>query len=273
MKRSNKQSQEARSEPRRRRGGRTLLVLFFASGIAGLGLLSGGEHPEADAVARRDPMRGYYGSEMPRYPNVQEAPAGPDTRIGGAQMRMSHFVTSDDPAKVAAFYERHWRNRGMWIKDDVTHKGGFVTAVEPSGGRAYQILMTADSEGRTRVYPSSTNTPMKALESRDDVVPVELYEGSKVLLNFTTKAGLHTARTVLSVNYGTVEENLSHYRAVLVGAGYGEDLSNAKAREDVRVEGAPQMLVYHNKDGAELTVTISALDGERTRVHMIQIGH
>ena len=88
------------AERRRQRPGRTLLVLFFATGIAGLGLLSGGEQREADAVRQRDPMAGYFDGAMPRYPDVKEAPAGPDTRIGGASTRMSHFVTGDDPAKI-----------------------------------------------------------------------------------------------------------------------------------------------------------------------------
>jgi hypothetical protein len=258
--------------PRRQRPGRTLLVLFFASGIAGLGLLSGGEHPTADAVAGRDPMTGYYSSAMPRYPHAKEAPAGPDTRIGGARTRMSHFVTQDDPGKVAAFYERQWRARGMWIKQDITHKGGYVSAVDPSGGRVYQILLSAEGSGQTKVYPSSTDAPLKALENRDDVVPVQLFEGSEVLMNLQTRAGPHTARTVLSVNYGTLDENLNHYRAVLAARGYSEDLSNSKLGDQADTEGAPHMLVYRNGHGAELTVTLSRLDGDRTRVHMMQIG-
>lgn len=255
----------------RRRPGRTLLVLFFAAGIAGLGLLTGGEHPEADALQRRDPMDGYYTSAMPRYPEVQELPAGADTRVGTATTRMSHFSTKDDPAKVADFYEQFWGARGMWVREDVTHKGGYVSAVDPSGGYVYQVVMTAESDGITQVYPSSTASPLGALETRDDPVPLQLFEGSEVLMNMTTKAGPHDARTVLTINHGTVDENMAYYRSALAAAGYTEDKNSASLAKKFPRRSSG-MLVYQDAQGTELTVSVTPLDKERTRVHLMQIG-
>lgn len=251
--------------------GRVLLVLFFATAIAALGLLTGGEHPEAGAGRRHDPMRDYYPSAMPSYPEARELPIGSDTRAGGSTTRMSQFKTKDTPGQVADFYKQFWTRRGMWVREDVTHKGGYVSAVDPSGGHVYQILIKVEAGGRTEVFPSVTDAPLKALDSKNGPVPVELYEGSEVLMNLSTEAGLHEARTILSVNQGSVAQNLAHYRAALAAAGYREDATSLRAAKQLK-ERAPQMLVYEKASGGEITVSITALDARRTRVHLMQIG-
>mgnify|MGYP006971709988 CR=1 FL=1 len=258
------------SSQSRRRGGppaaRTLLVLFFCAGIAFLGLMGGGDYPAAVARRVADPMIGYYGSDMPRYPGVRELPAGPSSSVGGSSVRMSIFNTEDEPAKVARFYEDAWRTRRLYVTSDVTHKGGVVSAVDSSGGKVYQVLFSANEKG-TQVFPSVTSSPLEALGSNEGEPAVPLFPGSKAVLNLGTDDAGHTARVTMSVNDGTLEENMTHYRRELTAAGFEREVG----KQPEQLQQGHRILVFR-KEGHEVTVNLTALSDKKTKVHMAEVG-
>jgi hypothetical protein len=253
----------------RRRSGppaaRVLLVLFLCAGIAMLGLLAGGEHRLASARLERSPMVGYYPEGMPHYPRVNEIPAGKNSRVGGARVRMSYFDTEDEPAKVASFYARHWRARRFFVRDDVTHRGGVVSAVDDQTDRVYQVLLMV-KQGRTLVFPSVTTTPARAMESLDDKPPIPLFPESRAVINLGSKEGPTSARVILSVNDGGLEANLAHYRRVLREAGY-----RSESRKDKPLGEQHRILLYRKAD-SEITINLASLGGKRVRVHIMVVG-
>lgn len=252
--------------PRASVAARTLLVLFLCSGIAALGLLAGGEHRSATARLGRDPMAGYYGPDMPRYPGAEELPAGPSTRVGGSSVRMSYFSSEDEPAKVARFYSNFWQERRLFLRHDVTHLGGVVSAVDPRG-TIYQALITVQGN-RTIVFPSVTTSPLRAMEAGKEPPPVPLYPESKAVMALTTAEGVAQARIHLSVNDGDLEANVAHYSRELRAAGYAPQASQ---QQPAAQSPEQRILVYH-KDGREVTVSLSALGKQRTRVHLTDVG-
>jgi hypothetical protein len=184
--------------PRRGRPGRVLTVLFICAGIAYLGLLSGGEHKQA--VAKRDPLAGFYPPDMPRYPQVREVPAG-ETSVGRSPLKMSYFSTDHEPSRIGDYYAAFWRKRGFWVRSDVSHVGGMVAAVDNKRGYIYQVMLRKQGK-HTLVFPSVNTAPMDFLR-KGEAPPVRLFKDSKVLTNTVSKAGANRAQVVLSTNPGT----------------------------------------------------------------------
>jgi len=245
---------------------RTLTVLFFCAGIAFLGLLGGGDYPEAVARRTLDPMVGYYGQDMPRYPGVRELPAGPNNAVGGAAVRMSFFTTEDEPDKVARFFEDAWRTRRLYVTSDVTHMGGVVSAVDASGGKVYQALLSRRGE-ETMVFPSVTSSPLAASTDSPDPPVAALFPGSTSLLTLGSAEAGHKSRVSMSVNDGTMDENLAHYRSALAAAGYLREVG----KQPKNLHPGHRILVYR-KEGSEVTVNLTALSEKRTKVHMAEVG-
>ena len=259
-----------KSRSRRRRAApaavRTLTVLFFCAGIAFLGLLGGGDYPEAVARRTMDPMVGYYGDDMPRYPGVRELPAGPNNTVGGAAVRMSFFNSEDEPDKVARYYEDAWRTRQLYVTSDVTHKGGVVSALDASGGKVYQALLSVRGK-ETMVFPSVTSSPLAAMADTTGELEVELFPGSTSVLNLGSEEAGHRSRVSMSVNDGTLDENEAHYRKVLSAAGFLREVN----KQPEKMHQGHRILVYR-KEGSEVTVNLTALSEKRTKVHMAQVG-
>ena len=260
----------------RPRHARALLVLFLCAGIAVLGLLAGGEHRKARARWEKNPMVGYYPEGMPHYPRVRELPAGKSTSVGRARVRMSYFTTEDGPDRVADFYARFWRARRFFVRDDVTHVGGVVSAVDAHKGRVYQALITVRgghssktgaSAPTTVVFPSVTTSPTRAMESLDREPPVPLYPESRAVIHLGASEGKTGARVVLSVNDGGLEANLDHYRRVLRGAGY-----RPENRKNEKPLGEQHHILVYRKEGSEVTVNLTAMGEDRVRVHMMVVG-
>jgi hypothetical protein len=245
---------------------RTLVVLFLCAGIAVLGLLGGGEHKSATARGGRDPMAGYYGADMPRYPGAEELPAGRESQVGNAVMRMSYFDTEDDPAKVARFYANYWRERRLFVRHDVTHKGGVVSAVGGGGATIHQALLVVQG-GRTLVFPSVTRSPLRAMEGDKEPPPVPLYPESKRVITMGSNEGGARARVFLSLNDGDLEANVVHYGRELRSAGFAPETT--KQSEGA---GSTQRILVFRRDGHEVTVSLTALDARRTRVHLMEVG-
>jgi hypothetical protein len=272
MSRADSNRRTRRARPRRSPAGaigRTLAVLFICAGIASLGLLAGGDHPEAVARRWQDPMAGYYPGGMPRYPGVKELPASPATRVGGAKVRMSYFDTEDEPAKVARFYRRYWRERQYFVRDDVTHVGGAVSAVDVENSQIYQALISAQGD-RAMVFPSVTRFPMRALNTKKIEPVVPLFPDSRAVLSLETEGDQGaTATVVMSVNDGGLTDNLAHYRRELQAAGFTVESKST----DRQKKAAPQQRVLlYRKGTQEVTVSLSLLGGERVRVHIMMVG-
>jgi hypothetical protein len=258
-----------RGERASKKHGRTAVVLFVCAGIAFLGLLAGGEHKEATAW-RQNPMAGFWsGKQMPRYPGAREAPAGPASNVGGSEVKMSFLTTEDDPDKVARFYRRYWRARRLFVRDDVTHMGGVVSAVDVEGGQIYQALITVH-KGRTMVFPSVTRSPLQAMESggAEQPAPVPLFPESRAVINLGSKEADSAAKVSLSVNDGGLEPNAQHYSRELRARGYKEEI---KQRPKLP-EG--QRVLLFRKGSREVTVNLTALDKKhkRVRVHIMAVG-
>lgn len=247
---------------------KTLSVLFLCAGIAGLGLLTGGDHPVARAVG--DPLRGYFPGQMPRYPGVRELPAGRSTRVGPNRTRMSYFVTDDEPAKVGDFYAAYWRRRRLWVREDVTHRGGAVAAVDVEHDRIYQLLLVRRGDS-TLAFPSVNSDAVRlGTPSRAKRPPVPLFEGSRTLLDVETSAAGNRARLWVAVGDGTVAEHLAHYRSALVAAGYARQAISRGKAGPPRGEGE-RMRIYRHRDGSELTLSVAALGKRRTRVQIVEM--
>jgi hypothetical protein len=261
----------SRRPPRGSRSSHTRVfgVLFICAGIAFLGLLAGGEHKEATAW-RQNPMVGFWqGKQMPRYPGAHEAPAGPSSSVGGAGVKMAFFTTEDDPDKVARFYRRYWRARRFFVRDDVTHVGGVVSAVDVEGGQIYQALITVQ-KGQTMVFPSVTHSPLRAMESGggEQKPPVPLFPESRAVINLGSKERDAAAKVSLSINDGGLELNEQHYRRELKSRGFAEE---SKQRPE---PSKGQRVLLFRKGSREVTVNISALDKKhkRVRVHIMAVG-
>ncbi len=244
--------------------GRTLLVLFFCAGIAFWGLLAGGEHRPAVGQRYKDPMIGYYPTDMPRYPGAREVPAGPAGSVGRAKVRMSVFSTKDDPAKVARFYAGFWQQRRLFVREDVTHLGGVVSAVDAGGGRIFQAMLVRRGE-RTMVFPSVTSTPLAAAETTA-TPPVPLFPDSKAVINLGSAEGGTRARVTLSVNSGTLRDNVVHYRRELRTAGYSQQI-----QQKPKSLGPKHHVLLFYKEGSEVTVNITELSEKRVRVHIMEV--
>jgi hypothetical protein len=246
--------------------GRTLLVLFFCAGIAFLGLLSGGDYP--DARARRgfgDPMAGYFPEEMPRYPGSRAAPAGAEELVGGNRVRMAHFTTGDEPAKVARFYDNYWSQRRLFVTKDVTHVGGVVSAVAADGGRVFQVLMVRRGD-KTAVFPSVSEAPLTGVGQQGHQPVVPLLPGSRAVITLGSREGNTRAWTTLSLNDGSMQENLTHYRHELLAAGYRPEIS----RKPPELADNQEILLFRSDDG-EVTVNLTALGERRVRVHLMEV--
>ncbi len=244
--------------------GRVLIVLFICAGIAFLGLLTGGEHRQAKAVAGGDPMNGYYGEDMPRYPQVQELPAGPASRIGGTKVKMSLFSTKDEPLKIARYYADFWRTRHFFVRQDVTHVGGVVSAIDAKHMRIFQIMLTRSGE-LTRVFPSVTVKPMLALNNDGKDPPLPLFPESRTVITMDNTEGLAAAQIHLSLNEGTMKANIAHYRGALQSAGFSPEIKKQPA-EDPR-----QHVLLYRKGARELTIYLTQMTERKVRVHMMEV--
>jgi hypothetical protein len=244
-------------------GLRVLLVLFFCAGIAFLGLLAGGEHRLAGARGGGDPMAGFFSLAMPRYPAAEEIPAGP-SRVGGSRVKMAYFVTEDEPAKVAAYYAGAWRQKLFFVRHDVTHRGGFVSAIDAESQLVYQVMLQVEGN-KTLVFPSETALPGRAAQT-DEPPPLPLPLGSHVLLTSGSRETVGDARVNLSVNEEGLEKNLAHFEREARGAGWGLE---GKPGSGAMAPGH-HMLVFRKGD-RELTVDLGVIAGKRVRVHLMEV--
>lgn len=223
--------------------------------------------PDAGARSRQDPMLGFYGGNMPRYPGAHEVPAGRSTSVGASRVRMSFLSTADDPAKVARHYLRFWQQRRLFVRQDVTHLGGVVSAVDPQQGQVLQVLISVQ-KGRTLVFPSVTENPMGATETGHVSPPLPLPPESTPVITLGSTEGKIGARIFVSTNKaGGLQANIDHFRRVLSERGYKPDMRGKQP-----VQKAGQHTLLYRKGSKEITVDLRALDKKRVRVQLVEVG-
>ena len=180
---------------------------------------------------------------------------------------MSFFATEDDPAKVARFYTNAWRARRLFVRSDVTHMGGVVSAVDGAGGKVYQVMLTKRGED-TLAFPSVTAAPFEAAGEAAEPSVVPLFPGSRGVLDLASKDdGPAGARVSMSVNDGTVDENVTHYTQALAAAGYEREVT----KQPDNIAPGHRILLYRGP-GREVTVNLHAITDKSTRVHIAEVG-
>jgi len=229
----------------------TCLLVCVASGAA--------------ARPTADPLAGYYGRGMPRYPGVTEVPAGAASRVGGTDVRMSFFSTEDEPARVARFYANAWRQRHCFVREDVTHQGGVVSAVAAESSTVSQGLILVEG-GRTLVFPSASRAPLRAMQTGQEPPPVPLFPGSRSVITLGSRESQMRARAHLSLNDGGLAANVLHYTRELRAAGYA-----LETKKDQPLSPDHRILLFR-KEGREVTVNLTALGPKQVRVHLMEIG-
>jgi hypothetical protein len=244
-----------------RRRGRIFAVLFIASGIAFLGLLTGGEHLPVRAA--EDPMLHYWPVPMPTYPGVTQWPVAADQRVGSSALKMAYFTTTDPPAKIADFYAGQWRNAGYYVKEDITFKGGTVSGYDAVAGMMRQVVMM-HKDGRTMAFPAVATDPAKLLDRSAVPQDVPIYPGASGLLVTAARDPMARSQVVTYLDDGPLEANLGFYKGELQRRGWIDETKPLPAK--FQADDA-HILVY-TRDGAEMTINLLKLDETRTRVHV-----
>jgi hypothetical protein len=266
--------EERKSSTRPRRLTRLLLGLIYFAGMGSLVLLADGERRLASARGGGDPMAGYFSAGMPRYPGAEEIPAGGASRVGQARLKMAFFATEDDPDKVARHYAAAWRARRFFVREDVTHRGGFVSAIDAASGLVYQVLLQispgSDGRSRTLVFPSETALPGRAADVQTPP-PLPLLVNSRVLLTLQSREGGHRSLMHLSVNEGGLEENLAHLQREAQAAGWQRE-KGATASGAAAAFGPGHHMLIFRKPERELTIDLSVAAGKQVRVHQLEMG-
>ncbi len=245
-------------------------VIFVCSGIAFLGLLAGGEYTSARARMDQDPMKGYYEVDMPSYPGARETPLSKSMSAGEAPMKMSYFVTQDDPLKVAGFYADRWKVAEYHVTEDVSLTGGNVSAVDLKSGVIRQIIITQQSEGRYLVFPSVTKQPLGMQTSTanklgpSDKPPV--FPGSEGVSSFGSDDPETNTNVTRFINFGGIKANVDFYKNEMAARGW----SLQKMVDELPGLGKKHQMLVFNREGQEVTVNISALSEEskQVRVHI-----
>lgn len=243
---------------------RAIACLVLGAAIATLGMLSGGETPvaEADPDDGQTPP-GYFADSLPRYPGVAEYPMGTRMRVGGEDIKMAYFVTSDTPIRVGEFYARFWEARGLRVSQDVTPHGGTVGAVDPSAGAMSVSLVRRG--GQTYAFPSLLQRPVRVLDAGDltDGGELVVYPGSDGATRFTADDDGRGSEVLSYGNWAGVRDNVDFYRREMARKGWRE--SGSTAPEETR--GAETL--RFSRRGERVDVAIAPVDRQEGRVRIL----
>ncbi|HEY3356967.1 MAG TPA: hypothetical protein VGQ83_27200 [Polyangia bacterium] len=244
-----------------RRRGRIFAVLFIASGTAFLGLLTGGEHLPVRAAG--DPMAGYWPAPMPTYPGSAPRPIVGDQTVGGSAMKLAYFTTPDIPARVGDFYAEEWRKAGLYVTEDITPKGGSVSAYDAVEGVMRQIVILARA-GQTMVFPALVTEPVRVMEPATVPPEIPVYPGATGVLVTTARDPIARSQVVAYMDEGPIEANLTFYKGEMQRLGWANE-TKAETHKDV---GDDARILVYTRDGAECTVNFLKIDDTHTRVHV-----
>jgi hypothetical protein len=246
------------------------VIVFVASGIAFLGLLSGGRHDRAGARRSSvDPLQGHYDAPMVRYPGVREYPLAGDLKVGGSGMKMSYFQTEDDPIKIASFFVSHWKTLGYHVNEDITLEGGVVGAYDPATGQLRQVLIRSQG-GKSMVFPSLMAQPLRPAQggaAAGEAEDVPVYPGSEGVLHFGARDPGHRSHVIMFTNHAGLANNVGFYRSRLPEVGWKEVAQKAGG---LLPEQVAQSLTFQ-KGNRELTINLTVVDtSNRVRVHVAE---
>jgi hypothetical protein len=244
-----------------RRRGRIFAVLFIAAGTAFLGLLTGGEHLPVHAAG--DPMVHYWPAPMPEYPGATARPIVGDQTVGGSTFKMAYFSTKDSPAHVGDFFGGEWRRAGLHVTEDITPKGGSITAYDPTDGLMRQVLIVA-RQGQSLVFPAVVTEPVKVMAPTALPPEVPIYPEATGVVVTAARDPLARSQVVTYLDSGSMDANLTFHQAEMTRRGWTDE---TKARTHKDVGDDVQILVY-TRDGSECTINFLKLDETRTRVHL-----
>ncbi len=243
---------------------RAIACLVLGAAIATLGMLSGGETPvaEADPDDGQTPP-GYFADSLPRYPGVAEYPMGTRLRVGGEDIKMAYFVTSDTPIRVGEFYARFWEARGLRVTQDVTPHGGTVGTVDPAAGAMSVSLVRRG--GQTYAFPSLLQRPVRVLDAGDltDGGELVVYPGSDGATRFTADDDGRGSEVLSYGNWAGVRDNVDFYRREMGRKGWRE--SGSTAPEETR--GAETL--RFSRRGERVDVAVAPVDRQEGRVRIL----
>ena len=248
-------------------------VIFVCSGIAFLGLLAGGEHTKAQAKRDHDIMKGYYGVPMPRYPGAKEYPLSQEMAVGQSPMKMSYFVTRDDPLKVARYYADRWRVANYHVTNEVTLVGGNVSAMDIKTGVIRQVIITKQSEDRYMVFPSVTRQPHAVKTSVAGKLGLgekpPVFPGSEGVMSFGSDDPKTNTKVTRFVNFGGMKANVDFYKNEMASRGW----TLRKLVDELPVVGKKHQLLIFQKGLQEVTVNFTSVseESDQVRVHITHV--
>lgn len=245
-------------------------VIFICSGTAFLGLLAGGRHAPVRADLDQDPMKGYYDVDMPSYPGAAELPMSRDMNVGDASMKMSYFVTRDDPLKIAGYYADRWKTAEYHVTEDVTLTGGSVSAFDVKTGVIRQVIITEQSEGRYLVFPSVTSQPFGMTPSTDEksgfAGKSPVFPGSEGVSSFGSDDPDKKTNVTRFINFGGMQANVDFYKVEMAARGW----ELRKFADEIPGIGKKHQVLLFNKGSQEVTInfTVVSEESKQVRVHI-----
>ncbi len=245
-------------------------VIFICSGTAFLGLLAGGRHAVVGAHQDQDPMKGFFDVDMPSYPGAMELPLSRDMTVGDSPMKMSYFITRDDPLKIARFYSDRWKTAEYHVTQDVTLAGGNVSAFDVKSGVIRQVIITEQSENRYLVFPSVTRQPLGITTSTNEKSGFgsgpPVFPGSEGVSSFGSDDPDKATNVTRFINYGGIQANVDFYKVEMATRGW----ELRKLADEIPGIGRKHQVLLFNRGSQEVTINFTALSEEskQVRVHI-----
>jgi hypothetical protein len=238
---------------------RTIFAGFAALGTLLVGAWMGGAVQPAKAAAGRPP-RATDPLSYGRGQQSGEIPVGDALEVNGQAMQLSLFYTPDPPSKVADFYAREFRSRGVMpivaAEHDITHVSGF----DPVDGLQRFVNALAQPDGHTLVMVGVANPrrpPRLTMSAGEGSLPVPVEH--RGYLGYRSDDDGRHAQVGQYVSPLSGSDLLAFYRRELPARGFTE-------REQ---DGSPGFVVFA-KGGSVLSVAVQALDEKRGSAVFVQ---
>ncbi len=229
---------------------------------------------ESGATASKKPqsMHRFWPAPMPSYPLAREMPMSEDMYMGQARMKMAWFQTPDEPIKVANFYEGVWESAGYYVTREVHPYGGKVAAMDLKTNLLRQVMMTRDG-AETTVYVSLImGSPTQLLGSPTAELQLPVVPGAEGITQMGSRDPMANTSVIVYVNRETIQDNVGFYKTEMASRGYRLSADRSKIREISEKMGMDVQLLIFEREGEEVTVSISQVEDSRmTRVHMTRV--
>lgn len=201
----------------------------------------------------------YFEGLLPDYPGAVAVPVGENLVASGVPMKLAVGSTQDAPNAVLTFYEKVFVGRGLnpsWRK--LADGMQMVSAVDGERGRV--LAIAAARTGDVTEYRVSVADVEEGQFTFAPPTDLPLVPGSGGF--FVTEAREHgrRSRSVQSVNWATVDENVEFYVRHLEQRGWlrGEDLPRPEPSKGRTL----QFRKLHGSGEAEMLVALEPLSTE-----------